>query len=225
MAGGLLNGRHGFGARLRAQRERRGITLVSIAESTKIKRSSLEALERGDVSQWPRGLFRRAYMRDYACAIGLAPELLVEELERLFPEDGADEDGAAAEPLRLTLADEPDANVTRIGARALRAALEMAVVFALGAVATYSTGAGFWISTGVVALIYYPFVATLTGRAPDPRQLRALFARRRSLMSSTPLQAPEEPARIFVVADQTTSGLPFVPAVVGEEFSQHHASH
>ena len=81
--------RHAFGSRLRTQRERRGVTLESIVDSTKIKLSLLSALERGDASQWPRGLFRRAYIRDYACAIGLPAEPLVAEFVRLFPEDGS----------------------------------------------------------------------------------------------------------------------------------------
>ena len=106
--GGLLISRHAFGSRLRTQRERRGVTLESIVDSTKIKRSLLEALERGDASQWPRGLFRRAYIRDYACAIGLPAEPLVAEFVRLFPEDGSpvsdDVVAAAQEPMRLTFA-------------------------------------------------------------------------------------------------------------------------
>ena len=55
-----------FGARLRKQREARHIDLSWIAEETKIKRSLLEALERDDVSRWPSGIFRRAYVRTYA---------------------------------------------------------------------------------------------------------------------------------------------------------------
>ena len=82
-------GQHAFGARLRTQRERQGVSLAAIADSTKIKLSLLDELERGDVSHWPRGLFRRAYLRDYAAAIGASSEPLVAEFVRLFPEDGA----------------------------------------------------------------------------------------------------------------------------------------
>ena len=58
-----------FGSRLRAERERRGISLDAIADKTKIKKSFLESLERGDFSKWPAGtVFRRAYVRDYAAA-------------------------------------------------------------------------------------------------------------------------------------------------------------
>jgi len=77
-----------FGLRLKTQRERRGITLEAIAESTKIKRSLLAALECGDVSHWPLGIFRRAFVRSYAAAIGLPAEPIVAEFVRLFPEPG-----------------------------------------------------------------------------------------------------------------------------------------
>ena len=60
-----------FGTRLRSQREQQQIPLADIAERTKIKLSLLEALERGDVSLWPTGIFRRSFVRAYAQAIGL----------------------------------------------------------------------------------------------------------------------------------------------------------
>jgi len=78
-----------FGPRLRQERERRQISLDSIAENTKIGRSLLEALERDDVSRWPTGIFRRSFVRSYAEAIGLdADEILKEFLER-FPDPWA----------------------------------------------------------------------------------------------------------------------------------------
>jgi transcriptional regulator with XRE-family HTH domain len=77
-----------FGLRLKTHRERHGITLESIAESTKIKRSLLAALERGDVSHFPLGIFRRAFVRSYATAIGLPAEPIVVEFLQLFPEPG-----------------------------------------------------------------------------------------------------------------------------------------
>jgi transcriptional regulator with XRE-family HTH domain len=84
-----VDGEHqAFGLRLKSQRERRGVTLESIAESTKIKRSLLDSLERGDVKGWPLGIFRRAFVRAYAEAIGLAGDATVAEFVRLFPEPG-----------------------------------------------------------------------------------------------------------------------------------------
>src|SRR5262249_59099357 len=68
-----------FGPRLRQERERRQISLESIAENTKISRSLLEALERDDISRWPGGIFRRSFVRAYAEAIGLDPDEVVRE--------------------------------------------------------------------------------------------------------------------------------------------------
>ena len=75
-----------FGARLRSQREKKGVSLPDISSQTKIKASLLEALERDDLTYWPRGLFGRAYIRSYAQAIGLDPEPLIPEFLELHPD-------------------------------------------------------------------------------------------------------------------------------------------
>ena len=75
-----------FGARLRQQREERGIPLSVIAGQTKIKLSLLEGLERDDLAHWPPGIFRRAYVRAYALAIGLSPDVTVTEFLTVYPE-------------------------------------------------------------------------------------------------------------------------------------------
>jgi transcriptional regulator with XRE-family HTH domain len=75
-----------FGARLRQRREQQQISLSTIAEQTKIKHSLLDALERDDVSHWPSGIFRRAFIRAYAHAIGLEPDVVVREFLDLYPD-------------------------------------------------------------------------------------------------------------------------------------------
>jgi transcriptional regulator with XRE-family HTH domain len=75
-----------FGVRLRSARERQRISLSTIAEQTKIKASLLEALERDDVSQWPRGIFGRSHLRAYAQAIGLDPDKVVSEFLEVHPD-------------------------------------------------------------------------------------------------------------------------------------------
>jgi cytoskeletal protein RodZ len=102
-----------LGARLRRQRERRDLTIAAIAAATKISPSLLEALERDDVSRWPSGIFRRAFVRTYAEIIGLDPEDVVREFTANFPDPAGpprppsstprDADGSA--DLRLTLAE------------------------------------------------------------------------------------------------------------------------
>jgi hypothetical protein len=101
-----------LGARLRQRREQQRIALTTIAEQTKIKLSLLEGLERDDVSRWPAGIFRRAFIRAYAHAIGAEPDVVVREFLELYPDpidiggleaalasDGAR--GSAAPPTRF----------------------------------------------------------------------------------------------------------------------------
>ena len=75
-----------FGARLRQRREERQIALTSIADETKIKLSLLDGLERDDVSHWPSGIFRKAYLRAYALMIGLDPDEALHEFLELYPD-------------------------------------------------------------------------------------------------------------------------------------------
>jgi hypothetical protein len=75
-----------FGARLREQREQRQVALADIAAQTKIKVTLLEGLEGDDLSRWPQGIFRRAYIRSYAQAIGLEPDTVLQQFLALYPE-------------------------------------------------------------------------------------------------------------------------------------------
>jgi cytoskeletal protein RodZ len=74
-----------FVTRLRRHRERNRITLDEIAAETRVKVELLQALEKNDLSEWPRGLYARAWIRAYANAVGLEPIDAVDEFCRLFP--------------------------------------------------------------------------------------------------------------------------------------------
>ena len=80
---------YSFGARLRHERERRGIALASIAERTKIAPALLVALESGDVTRWPGGIYRRSFIRAYAAAVGLDPAEVAREFLEHFPDPAA----------------------------------------------------------------------------------------------------------------------------------------
>ena len=75
-----------LGAWLRRERERAGVSLDTIATRTKVARTLLEALERNDVSRWPNGIFRRAFVRGYASQVGLEPDYVVALFTRAFPD-------------------------------------------------------------------------------------------------------------------------------------------
>jgi hypothetical protein len=74
-----------FTTRLRRHRERNRIALQDISRDTRVKLELLEALEKNDLSEWPRGLYARAYIRSYAAAIGLDGDDTVGEFCKLFP--------------------------------------------------------------------------------------------------------------------------------------------
>ena len=227
---------HSFGSRLRTQRERRGVTLESIADSTKIKQSLLEALERGDASQWPRGLFRRAYIRDYACAIGLPAEPLVAEFVKLFPEDGSpvSDDTAAQEPMRLTFAVEPDTRRRRLAEQAVSALAELGGVAVAGVIVSFGAGWPLVTACGVVALVYYPLSTALTGRVLSGVPLRSILKVHPA--GTAPDQPAEElepaqlePAALYVISRQPVAApvgasaptpAPLVMSVAADEFQQ-----
>ena len=75
-----------FVTRLRRRRERNRTPLKDIAQETRVKLELLQELERNDLSNWPRGLYARAYIRAYAAAIGLDGNDAVDEFCRLFPQ-------------------------------------------------------------------------------------------------------------------------------------------
>ena len=152
---------YAFGRRLRDQRERQGVTLEAIAADTKINASLLAALERGDVSAWPAGIFRRAFVRGYATAIGEAPEQVVAEFGRLFPDPGTDVEAVvvpeARGEFRMTLAFDARVEATEALIRATFAVLEVCLVVGVSLAMTASVpGLDPWRTCAAVALIYYP---------------------------------------------------------------------
>ena len=162
-----MTARESFGPTLRQQRERRGLTLAAVAESTKISPALLRLLERGDVSRWPGGIYRRGFVRAYAAMVGLPVEPTVSEFVRLFPEPGQEPpavmDDDDPRRLRLTLVPEP-----RWKAPVLRATAVVfdvvVVVFAAHVVGTLS-GIGFWMPAALVSLSYHATGAVLLGRS------------------------------------------------------------
>ncbi len=75
-----------FVTRLRRHRQKCQISLDEIAAETLVKRELLESLENNDLSEWPRGLYARAWIRGYANVVGIDPDGAVDEFCRLFPQ-------------------------------------------------------------------------------------------------------------------------------------------
>lgn len=81
-----------FGDKLRREREMRGVTLDEIAESTKIRRSHLEALEKEDFRDLPGGVFNKGFVRAYARYIGIDEDQAVADYAEVSNEVAPPED-------------------------------------------------------------------------------------------------------------------------------------
>jgi len=81
-----MSERDAFGPSLRRIRMQRGISLNHIADVTKVGIDLWMGLERNDLSQWPNGIYARAYIREYAQQIGIDPDATVDDFCRWFPQ-------------------------------------------------------------------------------------------------------------------------------------------
>lgn len=170
-----------FGRRLRRERERRQITLESIAADTKISASLFAGLERDDISRWPSGIFRRAFIRAYADAIGLDADAVTLEFLTRFPDpavvtggttnEGARTAGSSINTvLRLTLADGGGPFTRReflSGTRRRLAAIwcDAAAVTVVSVVAFLVLRA-FWMPLALSTLSYYAVGILVLGTTP-----------------------------------------------------------
>ena len=78
--------RPAFGPHLRRARIRRDISLETIARETNVPIALWEGLEDNNLVGWPRGIYARAYVREYAELIGVDANETVDEFCRLFPQ-------------------------------------------------------------------------------------------------------------------------------------------
>ena len=162
-----------FGARLRRERERRQIELSSIAANTKIGLGLLQALERDDLSRWPSGIFRRAFIRAYAEAAGLDPVATTQEFLENYPDgtnDSPREQASMATPLRLTLGDDDQSFLEaellpHWRQRCMAGVWDFSVTLAVGLLAFLIFGI-FWIPFAVGMICYHATGGLVLGSTP-----------------------------------------------------------
>lgn len=116
-----------FGETLRKEREKRGITLESVSEGTKIGTRFLRALEAGQFDQLPGGVFNKGFVRAYARHIGLDEDKTVADFMAASGQSAPDpgettgkmagaKEGPKpsrkgnADPIRITEASQPGEN-------------------------------------------------------------------------------------------------------------------
>ncbi len=74
---------------LRWERERRQVSIEKICEETKVASRHFVALEAGDYSALPGGVFRKGIVRSYLTALGLEETPWLERFEASLREHGA----------------------------------------------------------------------------------------------------------------------------------------
>lgn len=199
-----MSHKESFGLRLRAARERQGISLESIAQRTKVSVSVWQGMERNDFTKWPTGLFARSYVRDYCTIVGLNPDEIVDEFCRYFPNGDRRRENvvrAQAEVVdirsqyhedclppggdRRAPSQEVGAAQSRPwafpggqrGRRIAGAAADLVGVGLLSIAASQVLDIGFLPAFGLFSLVYYPLGAILTGSSLGVA-LSELLARR-----------------------------------------------
>ena len=172
-----MTGRERFGPNLRRIREQRGISLDHLADRTNVDVELWEAMERNDFSRWPAGIFARAFLREYARAIGVDPEITVDEFCRWFPqgdrrrgqiiraeaqllglESGWEDDLTPSERDRRRAEGQAQAGREKLLARRSRlaaAGIDLAIPASTGLLLARVTSAPSWPIVGAVTLVYH----------------------------------------------------------------------
>ncbi len=192
-----------FGPRLRCERERRGISLSALSTRTKVGADLWIGLESNDFSKWPSGIFARAFIRDYARAVGLDEDDLVDDFCRLFPKVGdrraariikaqaelighdpsALDEAALLPPEGERRASGRDrqaevrARRIRFAPRTVSAAIDVGCTLSLAGSLSGFAGVGFWAAAGVAGLLYFSVATIFSGASPGSHAVAFLRPR------------------------------------------------
>jgi hypothetical protein len=161
------------------------VTLKQLAQETKLSVELWEALEDNNLARWPKRVFARSYVRDYALRVGLDADEVVNEFCRLFPEWGdrraervirekaeiiahdlAWEDLPAPEQRRAS--DRPaqagSGFLARYHVRIIGAAIDLLAVLGLGG-AGVLMGSRFWVTTAIASIACTVLATSIFGRS------------------------------------------------------------
>lgn len=198
--------RDDFGPSLKKERERRRISLQELATETKVSIELWEAMERNDFSRWPAGVFARAFIRDYARAVGLDSDSVVNDFCRHFPiadrrasrivRGQAELIGhrldanerellpAGRERRRARDPQPPTLAFAIYVPRIASAAIDVACVSMLALSGVHIIGSGLLASVGIVSVVYFTGSTIGLGTSPGIRILEVLRLRAPSLFAS-----------------------------------------
>lgn len=150
---------------MRRQRERQNVTLTEIAESTKVAASLFAAIERGDCSRWPGGVYNRAFIRGYAQAVQLDPDETAAEFAECFETPTAEpparkpakssNESLVRPALRLSLEVDPAGGRKRLVRATALAIADVLAIAALTAAVMLTAGGTLWKTLAVTAVAYH----------------------------------------------------------------------
>jgi transcriptional regulator with XRE-family HTH domain len=189
--------RQEFCLALKGIRERKGITLDQVAAATKVPADLFAAFERGDLRRWPNGLFRRAFLRGYAVAIGVPVDETCDAFARLFAEKEAPPtvtvsssvESTEEETARLALDSTWHGPRTAVLIRLLAAMIDAAFVVGAAIAVARIAHVDSFASIAVMALIYYSLATALLDASPA----QWVIARRKEIFAVL-CAKPEPPA-------------------------------
>lgn len=193
----MTNQQKAFGQKLRLHREKRGTSLETIAQHTKISALLFSDLEQGNCARWPPRVYSRAYVRSYAAAVGLKGADLVAEFCECFPEvasldeppcrgaEDANTRASTCAALRLTFGHLPDERKRHVAKRAATVLVETLVILVLGSAVALVGSVGFTTALAAVALTCHILAVTL-GHSSLVAALCRMRSARRSLRRETP---------------------------------------
>ncbi|MDH4121892.1 MAG: DUF4115 domain-containing protein [Deltaproteobacteria bacterium] len=90
-----------IGARLKAGREAKGLSLNDIAANTRINQNFLKKIEVGDHNGLPAPAFVRGFIRNYARVVGISPDDLLYDYARLLRLTDTEEEENLSPPQEL----------------------------------------------------------------------------------------------------------------------------
>lgn len=193
-----------LGAYLRAERESRGLALKTISDNTKVSLPLLEGLESDDISRWPGGIFRRAFVRSYAESVGLDPDDVFRRFEQQYkpPAEPPIDPPQTASPLQALA----HASAARLGrpavsaiprrARYLGTAADLTVAAVLALASAAAGSRLLWPVLMIAA--YYAAGVLLTGTSPMVALLGETESR-----TAVP---PEQNAELGSLLDHSSAG-------------------
>ncbi len=168
------------------ERERQGLSRTEVAQRLHMSAWQIEALETGDYGRLPKGTFLRGFVRNYAKAIAIDPELMLERLAEAAPRSPAQRIVVPTQNIRF------DPIGERLGNPYVKAGALAVVFVALGFAAMY-----WWLfirpTPPAATLSPPPPAAKPSSSQPSPRNLAA--APIPPPEPVLPRDAPSEPLR------------------------------